>query len=277
MQIRRAADGHYHWPARVNGHAVDFLVDTGATRSALPAALARELGLPAEGRVRSQTAGGAVEGQVVRADLELQGGVRVERLRIVALPALDAPLLGMDVLGKLHWRQSDGVLSIDLRQGGAERPGRGRVCARRLASGGRAAAHWPAAAPQRPRIARRRRSPRARQQIAGRHARRARPSACCGGCARTAATSYLFGTIHVGKLPWSFPGPQLRQALERTDVLALELDLDRPAVARACAPPAPTPARRPAAGAAPAPGARRWPQPACRRSAAGPASGAAGR
>jgi aspartyl protease family protein len=53
----------------------------------------------------------------VRADLELQGGVRIERLRIVALPALGSPLLGMDVLGKLHWRQSDGLLSIDLRQG----------------------------------------------------------------------------------------------------------------------------------------------------------------
>jgi aspartyl protease family protein len=118
VQIRRAADGHYHWPATVNGQAVDFLIDTGATRSALPAALARKLNLPAEGPVRSQTAGGAVEGQVVRADLVLQGGVRVDRLRIVALPALGAPLLGMDVLGKLHWRQSDGVLSIDLSHGG---------------------------------------------------------------------------------------------------------------------------------------------------------------
>jgi aspartyl protease family protein len=118
VQIRRAADGHYHWPATVNGREVDFLVDTGATRSALPARLARELNLPIEGRVQSQTAGGTVEGQVVRADLALRGGVRIERLRIVALPALGAPLLGMDVLGKLHWRQSDGVLSIDLKGGG---------------------------------------------------------------------------------------------------------------------------------------------------------------
>jgi aspartyl protease family protein len=117
VQMRRAADGHYHWPATVNGHAVDFLVDTGATRSALPQDLARQLRLPVEGRVQSQTAGGAVEGQVVRADLALQGGVRIERLRIVSLPALQAPLLGMDVLGRLHWRQSDGVLSIDLGRG----------------------------------------------------------------------------------------------------------------------------------------------------------------
>jgi aspartyl protease family protein len=113
VQIRRAADGHYHWPATVNGHAVDFLVDTGATRSALPAELARALALPTEGKVQSQTAAGPTEGQVVRADLELRGGVRIERLRIVALPALTAPLLGMDVLGRLHWRQSDGVLHVD--------------------------------------------------------------------------------------------------------------------------------------------------------------------
>ena len=119
VTIRRAADGHYHWPARVNGHAVDFLVDTGATRSALPSGLARALALPVEGQVRSQTAGGTVQGEVVRADLELQGGVRIERLRIVALPALGAPLLGMDVLGKLQWRQADGELVIDLARGAA--------------------------------------------------------------------------------------------------------------------------------------------------------------
>lgn len=117
VQIRRAADGHYHWPANVNGVSVDFLIDTGATRSALPMGLARQLKLPSEGTVRSQTAGGTAHGEVVRADLVLQGGVRVERLRIVALPALGSPLLGMDVLGKLAWKQSDGVLSIDLRQG----------------------------------------------------------------------------------------------------------------------------------------------------------------
>ena len=117
VQILRAADGHYHWPGTVNGTPVDFLIDTGATRSALPLGLARQLQLPSEGTVRSMTASGAVEGEVVRADLVLQGGVRIDRLRIVALPALASPLLGMDVLGKLQWQQSEGVLRIDLRHG----------------------------------------------------------------------------------------------------------------------------------------------------------------
>jgi aspartyl protease family protein len=115
VEIRRSADGHYHWPGRINGRAVDFLIDTGATGTAIPAALARELGLPALETVRSSTAGGTVSGQLVRADLELRGGVSIERLRMVALSGLTAgPLLGMDVLGRLHWQQRDGVLRIEL-------------------------------------------------------------------------------------------------------------------------------------------------------------------
>ncbi|MEP7301930.1 MAG: retropepsin-like aspartic protease [Caldimonas sp.] len=115
VELRRGDDGHYHWPGTLNGRAVDFLVDTGATGSAIPAALASKLGLDSEGTIRSSTAGGEVSGQRVRADLVLDGGVRVERLRLAALPGLDSPLLGMDVLGRLHLQQRNGSLRIDLR------------------------------------------------------------------------------------------------------------------------------------------------------------------
>jgi uncharacterized protein YbaP (TraB family) len=37
-------------------------------------------------------------------------------------------------------------------------------------------------------------------------------------------TSFLYGTIHVAKLDWIFPGPSVSQALRTTDTLALELD-----------------------------------------------------
>ena len=112
IELRRAADGHFHWPGRVNGVPVDFLVDTGATRTALPEALARAAGLVAEGRVQSATAGGTVTGWVGRADLQQQGGVQADRLPITVLPALGAPLLGMDVLGRLRFSQADGVLRL---------------------------------------------------------------------------------------------------------------------------------------------------------------------
>jgi len=43
--------------------------------------------------------------------------------------------------------------------------------------------------------------------------------------------SWLFGTLHIGRLEWSVPGPQLRQALADSDVLALEIDPAEPALA----------------------------------------------
>lgn len=110
IELRRAADGHFHWPGQVNGVAVDFLVDTGATRTALPQALAERAGLQPEASVRSQTAGGAVQGFMARADIELQGGVRADRLPVTVLPALGSPLLGMDMLARLNFNQADGVL-----------------------------------------------------------------------------------------------------------------------------------------------------------------------
>lgn len=113
ITLQRAADGHFHWPGQVNGQAVEFLVDTGATRTALPGALARRLGLASEGEVRSSTAGGVVRGYEARIDLALDGGVGVQRLRVTVLPDLESPLLGMDVLGRLRFTQQDGVLSVN--------------------------------------------------------------------------------------------------------------------------------------------------------------------
>lgn len=37
-------------------------------------------------------------------------------------------------------------------------------------------------------------------------------------------TSYLYGTLHVGRAEWMAPGPTVRRALQETDTLALELD-----------------------------------------------------
>lgn len=113
IELQRGRDGHFHWPGTLNGIAVDFLVDTGATATAIPLALAARAGLVADGTQPSSTAGGVVLSTLARADLALQGGVRAERLRVSVLPRLDNPLLGMDVLAKLHFTQSDGVLKIE--------------------------------------------------------------------------------------------------------------------------------------------------------------------
>jgi aspartyl protease family protein len=112
IEIRRSADGHYHWPGR-SAASRGLLVDTGATSTASRGPVA-ELMLPSMGVVQSQTAGGVVQGRRVQADLQLDGGVQAQNLRLTALPGLAAPLLGMDVLGRLRWQQEGGVLRVDL-------------------------------------------------------------------------------------------------------------------------------------------------------------------
>lgn len=110
--LTRSPDGHFHWPGRVGDLDVDFLVDTGATATALPQALAERAGLQPLGELRTQTAGGAARGYAARADIELRGGVKADRLVVTVLPDLQAPLLGMDVLGRLHFSQKPGELRI---------------------------------------------------------------------------------------------------------------------------------------------------------------------
>jgi len=62
-------------------------------------------------------------------------------------------------------------------------------------------------------------------------------------------SSYLYGTIHIGKLEWAFPGKKVSQALRDADTLALEVDLTDPqltksiAVAGSKAPVLPAPLR----------------------------------
>ncbi|MBW8846380.1 MAG: TraB/GumN family protein [Burkholderiales bacterium] len=41
---------------------------------------------------------------------------------------------------------------------------------------------------------------------------------------RDGHSSYLFGSLHIGKVDWAYPGPVLRQAWNETEVLAVELD-----------------------------------------------------
>ena len=45
-------------------------------------------------------------------------------------------------------------------------------------------------------------------------------------------SSYLYGTLHVAKLAWMYPGPLVVQALAASDTLALELDMLSPDVQR---------------------------------------------
>lgn len=110
--LKRGPDGHFHWPGRLGDVEVMFMVDTGATSTALPEGLARQAGLVSEGEVRSSTAGGIARGWRARAHLQLDGGVEARQLPVTVLPQLDAPLLGMDMLSKLQMTMSGNELRL---------------------------------------------------------------------------------------------------------------------------------------------------------------------
>ncbi len=50
--------------------------------------------------------------------------------------------------------------------------------------------------------------------------------------ARDGRVSYLYGTVHVARPQWMLPGPRLRQALDASDTVALELDMLDPDIQR---------------------------------------------
>lgn len=45
---------------------------------------------------------------------------------------------------------------------------------------------------------------------------------------RHGRSSYLYGTLHLGRLEWLFPGPKMLKAWAQTEVLALEIDTSDP-------------------------------------------------
>ncbi len=103
LEIERSRDGHYHVIAIVNGKEVAFMLDTGATSTALPANKAEQLNLKSFAKITVNTANGVTDADVARAQLELPGLLRVDQIKVTLLKEMEGEgLLGMDVLGKLR-------------------------------------------------------------------------------------------------------------------------------------------------------------------------------
>lgn len=113
--LQRNRDGHYVANGRINGEAVVFLLDTGATDVALSEALAQRLGLRSLGTVYGQTANGVVQGWRARLDEVQLGAITLRNVRASVLPAMlggDEVLLGMSFLKHLEWVQQADQLTL---------------------------------------------------------------------------------------------------------------------------------------------------------------------
>jgi len=111
--LEQGRGGHYVAEGQINGQAVTFLVDTGATDVALPAATARELGLEFGPKVQVMTAAGPATAWMTRLDEVSVGGIRRKNVRAsITSGDFNGVLLGMSFLKHYSLQQTDGTLVI---------------------------------------------------------------------------------------------------------------------------------------------------------------------
>ncbi len=111
--LEQDRNGHYEAEGTINGQAVTFLVDTGATDVALPESTARALGLEFGPKVRVMTAAGPVNAWLTRLDEVSVGGIRRRNVRAsITSGEFNGILLGMSFLKHYNLQQQDGKLVI---------------------------------------------------------------------------------------------------------------------------------------------------------------------
>lgn len=115
-RIQRAPDGHYWLRAEINGHPASFLVDTGATLTAVSTETAAAAGLePREGGlpVRMQTANGPVAADLTTIDELRFGNVAARGLDAIIAPGLGPTnVIGMNLLSRLASVRLEGETMI---------------------------------------------------------------------------------------------------------------------------------------------------------------------
>lgn len=111
--------GHYLAPGEINGVAVTFLLDTGATRVALPQGLAEEAGLSRGVRAQSMTANGLAESWLTQIDHLRLGPFEMRDVQAAIIPGMPGRdvLLGMSFLKHLKLEQAGERLRITLPDG----------------------------------------------------------------------------------------------------------------------------------------------------------------
>lgn len=104
-RIPMANDGHYWLRAEVNGEPVNFMIDTGATLTAVSSEVAERVGLePRRGGlpVQLSTANGTISARLTTVDEIRFGNVAARGLDAVIAPNLgDTSVIGMNLLSRL--------------------------------------------------------------------------------------------------------------------------------------------------------------------------------
>jgi len=106
--------GHYSGAGMINNQVMEFMIDTGATRVAVPSKLAKRAGLKFGLPVISNTAAGNVRAYQTTIPTLRMGSITLHHTQAVILDKLDQVLIGMTVLNKFRVTQFDGEMAIEL-------------------------------------------------------------------------------------------------------------------------------------------------------------------
>ncbi|PSJ36950.1 retropepsin-like aspartic protease family protein [Zobellella taiwanensis] len=113
LVLEQNRQGHYLAGGAINGQAVVFLLDTGATQVAVPRALAERLGLAPGRRLALNTAAGQAEGYATRIKTLSLGPLSLYDLDAVIMPSDSTEvLLGMNALRQFELIQRGSRLTI---------------------------------------------------------------------------------------------------------------------------------------------------------------------
>ncbi|MFC5697719.1 TIGR02281 family clan AA aspartic protease [Pseudomonas sp. GCM10022186] len=118
ISIARGNNGHFQVAGSIEGHPVQFLVDTGATSVAMNEHQARRLGIDYRVKglpMKASTAAGTVNAWRVTFDRVKVGGIEVLGVEGAVIEG-EAPvevLLGMSFLNRVRWREDQGVLLLE--------------------------------------------------------------------------------------------------------------------------------------------------------------------
>ncbi len=110
----RSRNGHYMFDGEINRHKVTFLVDTGATITAIPGELQQKLGLKAGPATSVSTANGLTTAYLTRLDQLSIGDIKLFDVNASIIPGMGVGeiLLGMNVLKHFELVQRGNELII---------------------------------------------------------------------------------------------------------------------------------------------------------------------
>jgi aspartyl protease family protein len=114
IRLQRNRFGHYVATGFINGQAVEFMLDTGASDVSVPVPVAEELGLRKGQPVLYRTANGTIRAwQTVIEEIRL-GELRIGPVRASINPGAqgDDILLGMSFLKQLDFSQQGNTLTL---------------------------------------------------------------------------------------------------------------------------------------------------------------------